>query len=68
MRAYLLPSPVSLQLHEFDEVRFDIRAHDCTYFFRARSPEDKHTWIEVIEANKVCVLFTLRVISVAVGC
>ena len=44
----------SLQVHEFDDVRFDIRAHDCTYFFRASTPEEKQTWIEVIEANKVC--------------
>lgn len=43
------------QLHEFDDVRLDIRAHDCTYFFRASSPEQKQTWIEVIEANKVLV-------------
>lgn len=42
-----------VQLHEFDEVRFDIRAHDCTYFFRAASPDEKNSWIEVIEANKV---------------
>ena len=44
----------SLKVHEFDDVRFDIRAHDCTYFFRAGTPQEKQTWIEVIEANKVC--------------
>lgn len=38
--------------HEFDELRFDVRVLDCTYFLRAGSVEEKRTWIEVIEANK----------------
>lgn len=42
-----------LQLHEFDELRFDVRVHDCTYFLRASSVEEKQSWIDGIEANKV---------------
>jgi collagen type IV alpha-3-binding protein len=42
-----------LQLHEFDELRFDVRAHDCTYFLRAATVEEKEAWVESIEANKV---------------
>ena len=42
-----------LQLHEFDELRFDIRAHDCTYFLRASTVEEKDSWVEAIEANRV---------------
>ena len=44
------------QLHEFDELRFDIRVHDCTYFLRASSVEEKQSWIDSIEANKVISL------------
>lgn len=42
-----------LQLHEFDELRFDVRVHDCTYFLRASTVEEKQGWIDSIEANKV---------------
>lgn len=42
-----------VQCHEFDELRFDVRVYDCTYFFRATSMQEKQQWIEVIEANKV---------------
>ena len=42
-----------LQLHEFDELRFDIRGHECTYFLRASSVEEKESWVEAIEGNKV---------------
>lgn len=55
-RSMYLPSTVFFlcpQLHEFDELRFDIRAHDCTYFLRASSVEEKNSWVEAIEANKV---------------
>lgn len=48
--AYIL---CNLQLHEFDELRFDIRAHDCNYFLRASSVHEKERWVEAIEANKV---------------
>lgn len=41
------------QLHEFDELRFDIRGHECTYFLRARSVKEKDSWVEAIEVNKV---------------
>lgn len=41
-----------MQLHEFDELRFDIRAHDCSYFLRASSVHEKDRWVEAIEANK----------------
>ena len=44
------------QLHEFDELRFDVRVHDCTYFLRASTVEEKQSWIDTIEANKVMVL------------
>ena len=47
-----------LQLHEFDDKRFDIRAHDCTYFFRASSPREKEEWMEIIENNKVIIIIT----------
>lgn len=43
---------VRVCLHEFDQQRFDIRAHDCTYFFRANSVEDKEAWIDAIQNNK----------------
>lgn len=47
---------LSVQCHEFDELRFDVRVYDCTYFLRAPSVQEKQQWIEVIEANKVrCV-------------
>ena len=42
-----------LQLHEFDELRFDVRAHDCSYFLRATSVHEKDQWVEAIEANQV---------------
>ena len=41
------------QQHEFDELRFDIRAHDCNYFLRASSVQERDSWVEAIEANKV---------------
>jgi len=41
------------QLHEFDDLRFDVRVHDCTYFLRASTTEEKQSWIDGIEANKV---------------
>ena len=41
------------QVHEFDELRFDIRGHECTYFLRASSVEEKDSWVEAIEGNKV---------------
>lgn len=45
-----------MQCHEFDELRFDVRVYDCTYFLRATTVQEKQQWIEVIEANKVrCV-------------
>ena len=40
-------------MHEFDELRFDIRGHECTYFLRASSVEEKDSWAEAIERNKV---------------
>lgn len=46
-----------VQQHEFDELRFDIRAHDCTYFLRATTVEEKEAWVEAIEGNSVCVAF-----------
>ena len=49
----MLFPPPSLQLHEFDDLRFDIRVHDCTYFFRASSREEKAFWTDVVEGNKV---------------
>lgn len=42
-----------LQVHEFDELRFDIRGHECTYFLRASSVEEKDSWVEAIEGHKV---------------
>ena len=36
-------------------MRFDIRAHDCTYFFRVSGMEEKTAWVETIEANKVSI-------------
>ena len=41
------------QVHEFDELRFDIRGHECTYFLRTSSVEEKDSWVEAIEGNKV---------------
>ena len=49
-----------VQCHEFDELRFDVRVYDCTYFFRATSMQEKQQWIEVIEANKVGVGVCMR--------
>lgn len=43
---------VKILLHEFDDLRFDIRVHDCTYFFRASTHEEKALWVEVVEENK----------------
>ena len=52
---FKLPLPC-VQCHEFDELRFDVRVYDNTYFLRATSVQEKQQWIEVIEANKVrCV-------------
>ena len=53
-------SLVDVQCHEFDELRFDVRVYDSTYFLRAPSVLDKQQWIEVIEANKVCVRVCAR--------
>ena len=44
---------IFLQVHEFDELRFDIRGHECTYFLRASSVDEKDSWVEAIEGNKV---------------
>ena len=41
------------QLHEFDELRFDVRTQDCSYFLRTTTVEEKAEWVEAIEANKV---------------
>ncbi len=46
-----------MQLHEFDELRFDVRAHDCNYFLRASSLHEKDRWVEAIEANQVSLVF-----------
>jgi collagen type IV alpha-3-binding protein len=43
---------VRLLLHEFDELRFDIRVHDCTYFFRTTSREELMYWTDTVEGNK----------------
>ena len=41
------------QLHEFDELRFDVRSQDCSYFLRTNTVEEKNDWVDAIEANKV---------------
>jgi collagen type IV alpha-3-binding protein len=51
---------VRLLLHEFDELRFDIRVHDCTYFFRTTSREELMYWTDTVEGNKVSPSVTLR--------
>lgn len=55
------------QLHEFDELRFDIRGHECTYFLRASSVEEKESWVEAIESNKV-IQFTVYITSTVCEC
>lgn len=54
-------------MHEFDELRFDIRAHDCNYFLRAGSVHEKQSWVEAIEANKVSTVIVLP-ISQSIDC
>lgn len=43
-------------LHEFDELRFDVRTQDCSYFLRTSTVEEKTEWVEAIEANKKFLL------------
>eukprot|EP00731_Ephydatia_muelleri_P016776 Em0009g1200a len=43
-------------LHEFDELRFDVRTQDCSYFLRTTTVEEKAEWVEAIEANKKFLL------------
>lgn len=39
--------------HEFDECRFDVSVHDCVWYLRAESPEDRNRWVEILEAYKI---------------
>ena len=50
------------QLHEFDELRFDVRTQDCSYFLRTTTVEEKAEWVEAIEVNKVqpCIYAQVR--------
>lgn len=43
----------NFQPHEFDECRFDVSVHDCVWYLRADSPEERNRWVETLEAYKV---------------
>ncbi|XP_055924725.1 ceramide transfer protein-like isoform X2 [Argiope bruennichi] len=38
--------------HEFDECRFDVSVHDCVWYLRAETPEERNRWVETLEAYK----------------
>ncbi|XP_054715856.1 ceramide transfer protein-like [Uloborus diversus] len=43
----------AIKPHEFDECRFDVSVHDCVWYLRAETPEDRNRWVETLEAFKM---------------
>nr|XP_006820884.1 PREDICTED: collagen type IV alpha-3-binding protein-like [Saccoglossus kowalevskii] len=41
-----------IQLHEFDELRFDVTVNDSVWYFKAATLEEKQLWLDALEAQK----------------
>ena len=42
-----------LQVHEFDNCRFDVNVGDCVYYLRTSDPDERQKWVDVLETAKV---------------
>jgi len=42
----------SIEVHEFDNCRFDVNVGDCVYYLRADDPTEKQNWVEILESAK----------------
>ncbi|XP_070541688.1 ceramide transfer protein-like [Ptychodera flava] len=41
-----------IQAHEFDELRFDVTINDSVWYLRAGTADERHQWLEALEAHK----------------
>jgi len=42
----------AVEVHEFDNCRFDVNVGDCLYYLRASDSEERQRWVDVLEAAK----------------
>lgn len=42
----------SIEVHEFDNCRFDVNVGDCIYYLRASLPDERQKWVDVLECAK----------------
>lgn len=42
----------AIEVHEFDNCRFDVNVGDCVYYLRADGPAEKQNWVEILESAK----------------
>ncbi|XP_072038736.1 ceramide transfer protein-like [Amphiura filiformis] len=42
----------SIQLHEFDDLRFDISINDSIWYLRTKTETDRHRWTEALEQQR----------------
>ena len=47
----LLQAVVSV--HEYDELRFDVKLANYAFYFRAQSVEEKQVWLEALEQSRI---------------
>lgn len=38
--------------HELDDCRFDIRVNDCVWYLRAKTVEERQTWLDMLEEQR----------------
>ncbi|XP_046839303.1 ceramide transfer protein-like isoform X2 [Xenia sp. Carnegie-2017] len=41
-----------IEIHKFDECRFDVRVNDSVYYLRTAEPDERQSWIDMLEAFK----------------
>lgn len=59
---------LSPQAHEFDECRFDVSVNDClVWYLRARNPEEKQRWVDVLKSYKVIILTMIHMPNIYVS-
>lgn len=42
----------AIEVHEFDNCRFDVNVGDCVYYLRATDAEERQNWVDILEAAK----------------
>jgi len=42
----------SISPHELDDCRFDIRVNDCVWYLRAKTVEERHLWLNILEEQR----------------